>query len=138
MSTSAPPAAPQYTNSTTARSIAVGRRGFVRWFDATKGFGFISTAVVERLPELAKCHRRGCECQECSDLRDTIADGTKDVFVHYSSIKRGAKGYAPIKTKSGATVSASKWLEADAVVDFDVEQRDDGKLYAVNVFVVEQ
>ena len=54
------------------------KNGTVKWFDATKGFGFIA-------PE----------------------DGSKDVFVHHSSIKNGG-GYAS--------------LDEGQRVSFDVEQ----------------
>lgn len=62
--------------------------GIVKWFDAAKGFGFIA-------PE----------------------DGSKDVFVHHSSIKTGG-GYAS--------------LDEGQRVSFDVEQGPKGPS-AINV-----
>jgi CspA family cold shock protein len=58
------------------------KNGTVKWFDAAKGFGFIS-------PE----------------------DGSKDVFVHHSSIKSGG-GYAS--------------LDEGQRVSFDTEQGPKG------------
>jgi CspA family cold shock protein len=58
------------------------KTGTVKWFDATKGFGFIS-------PE----------------------DGSKDVFVHHSSIQNGG-GYAS--------------LDEGQRVSFDTEQGPKG------------
>lgn len=63
--------------------------GTVKWFNAAKGFGFIAPA-----------------------------DGTKDLFVHFSSIQDSSNGYRSLN-------------EGD-LVEFNVEQGQKG-LQATNV-----
>ena len=63
--------------------------GTVKWFNSSKGFGFIAPA-----------------------------DGTKDLFVHYSAIQEATDGYRNLN-------------EGDQV-EFDVEQGQKG-LQATNV-----
>ena len=67
-------------------------KGQVKWFNESKGFGFI-----------------------------TPADGSKDVFVHFSAIQ----------------VDGFKTLEEGQKVTFDVESdpKDSRKLRAVNVHI---
>ena len=61
--------------------------GIVKWFDATKGFGFIS-------PE----------------------DGGKDVFVHHSSINNGG-GYASLNEGQRVSFSVEQGAKGPSAVN---------------------
>ena len=61
--------------------------GTVKWFDATKGFGFIS-------PE----------------------DGSKDVFVHHSSISNGG-GYASLNEGQKVSFSIEQGAKGPAATN---------------------
>jgi CspA family cold shock protein len=66
-------------------------KGTVKWFDATKGFGFIT-------PE----------------------DGSKDVFVHHSAINNGG-GYASLNDGQSVSFNVEQGAKGPSAVNVEVE-----------------